>query len=630
MKSRLLHCVTLISLLPVSAIAQDDPVSSRRIYLDEFRPKAELKVTEHPLKRAKVPCVNVHSHPGKLSDAEIDEMVQVMDEANIAVSVSLDGRVGIFAEHHQKLTRRHPGRFVVFLRMDYQGDGDKDDPKTWDVHKPGYGQRMADHLSEAVRLGASGLKLTKELGLFLRDPSGKLIKPDDPRFDPVWQRAGELGIPVLWHCADPIAFFRPTNEHNERWEELHRHPEWSFHGKDFPTHQKLIDGRNRVIARHPKTKFICAHMADIPEDLKKLGRYLEKYPNMSVEIAARVAELGRQPYTARRFFMKYADRILFGTDGVPPMSELIPHWRFLETWDENFPYEDNPFPPQGLWNIHGIGLPDAVLWKIYHENAARLIPGVSKAVATYVSKNVKLPDQENFHLFLLVGQSNMAGRGKVTKADRVGNPRVLALGEDGRWKVATDPLHFDKPNIVGVGLSRSFANAIADSDPTVTIGLIPCAVGGSPISAWEDGGYHESTKTHPYDDAMPRARHALQYGVLKGILWHQGESDSKPGAAEVYEQKLHTLIARFREELEEPNVPFIAGQMGQFAERPWSDAKKLVDRVHRKLPDTIPHTAFVNSNGLKHKGDKVHFGADSYRILGKRFAEQYLKLISQQ
>lgn len=366
----------------------DDPVAPtrpRRIYLDEFRPTPMLKTAEHILKRAKFPCVNVHSHPGKLTDAEIDEMVQVMDEANIAISVSLDGgQSGTpFADHYHRLMARHPNRFVVFQRMNYIGDGRPDDPATWDVHRPGFGMRMADRLSEAVRQGASGLKLLKDLGLTLKDPQGKLIPPDDPRFDPVWARAGELGVPVLWHCADPIAFFTPTDERNERWEELYRHPEWSFYGEGFPSHQELIDARNRVIARHPQTTFICAHMADLPEDLAKLGQYLDAFPNMHVEIAARVAELGRQPYTARKFFLKYADRILFGTDGVPPESELIPHFRFLETWDENFPYEDNPFPPQGPWNIYGLGLPDEVLRKVYNENAARLIPTMAEKLKKY-------------------------------------------------------------------------------------------------------------------------------------------------------------------------------------------------------------------------------------------------------
>jgi hypothetical protein len=376
--------------------ADDAPERGPRLYLDEFRPRSELKAPEHHLTRAKFPCVNVHTHPGKLSPAEIDEMVAVMDDANIAVSVSLDGRAGpAFATHYQALTSRHPDRFVVFVRMDYIGDGDPDDPSTWAVHRPDYGAWMADRLTEAVRQGAAGLKLLKDLGLGVRDSDGKLISPDDPRFDPVWQRAGELGIPVLWHCADPIAFFKPIDEYNERWEELYRHPEWSFHGKDFPEHQELIDARNRVIARHPETNFICAHMADVPEDLAKLDSYLERWPNMYVEIAARVAELGRQPFTARKFFLKHADRILFGTDGVPPVTELNPHWRFLETRDEHFPYEDNPFPPQGFWNIYGLGLPDDVLRKVYYENAARLIPGVEECLQAYAAAPASKRDDSN-------------------------------------------------------------------------------------------------------------------------------------------------------------------------------------------------------------------------------------------
>lgn len=359
----------------------------RRIYLDEFRPTSVLKTDEHLLERAKFPCVNVHTHPGKLSPEELDEMVRVMDESNIAISVSLDGRAGAaFSDHYHLLKSRHPHRFAVFVRMDYIGEGSADDPDTWDVHQPGFGLRMADRLTEAVRQGACGLKLLKDLGLYLKDREGSLIAPDDPRFDPVWERAGELGIPVLWHVADPISFFRPIDERNERWEELYRHPEWSFFGDEFPAHQQLIDARNRVIQRHPQTTFICAHMADLPEDLQKLGSYLDRYPNMNVEIAARISELGRQPYSARKFMIQYADRILFGTDGVPPKSELIPHFRFLETFDEYFPYEDNPFPPQGLWNIYGIGLPDDVLRKVYYENAQRLIPGVREMLAAQQSQ----------------------------------------------------------------------------------------------------------------------------------------------------------------------------------------------------------------------------------------------------
>lgn len=379
----------LVALFALKGGDADDspPERSRRIYLDEFRPTAELKAPATLLTRAKFSCINVHTHPEKLTDAELDEMVVAMDAGNIAVSVSLDGRVGArFVEHQARLKARHPDRFVVFVRMDYIGAGQAEDSATWDVQRPDFGIRMADRLTEAVRQGASGLKLLKDLGLEVRDPAGRLISPDDPRFDPVWERAGELGVPVLWHCADPVAFFRPIDERNERWEELHRHPEWSFYGRDFPTHQALIDARQRVIGRHPQTQFICAHMADIPEDLAQLGRLLDAHPNMHVEIAARISELGRQPFSARKFFLHYADRILFGTDGVPPTSELDPHWRFLESWDEYFPYEDNPFPPQGLWNIYGLGLPDDVLRKVYHENASRLIPGVREALQRHAER----------------------------------------------------------------------------------------------------------------------------------------------------------------------------------------------------------------------------------------------------
>lgn len=379
----------------------EDPLANRRIYLDEFRPKAELRAEEHLLTRAKFPCVNVHTHPDSLPDDEVAEMVQVMDSSNIAVSVSLDGKAGPkLTEQLQRFSVKYPGRFVIFVRMDFIGDGNPDDPSTWVMHRPDFGLRMADKLSEAVKLGAGGLKLLKDLGLKHKDLQGRLIAPDDKRFDPVWQRAGELGVPVLWHCGDPVAFFRKGDATNERWEELHRHPEWGFQDVDLshlppPTelpagvpaaHRQLIEARNRVIARHRKTQFICAHMADIPEDLALLERYLTQYPNMHVEISARVSELGRQPYTARKFFLKHADRILFGTDGVPPLSELDPHWRFLETFDENFPYEDNPFPPQGFWNIHGIGLSDEVLRKVYSENAARLIPAVKRALEMRISE----------------------------------------------------------------------------------------------------------------------------------------------------------------------------------------------------------------------------------------------------
>jgi hypothetical protein len=237
-----------------------------------------------------------------------------------------------------------------------------------------------------------------------------------------------------------------------------------------------------------------------------------------------------------------------------------------------------------------------------------------------------LPSKETFHLFLLIGQSNMAGRGVVTPDDTKTHPRVLALTKGGQWEPAADPIHFDKPAAVGVGLGRTFGMTIAEAMPGVTIGLIPCAVGGSPIDAWQPGAFYPPTKSHPWDDALRRARLALQAGTLKGILWHQGESDANAELAPKYEAKLHDLIARLRAELRAPNVPFIAGQLGQFPDNPWNALKRQVDQVHRNLPRAVPHTAFVSSEGLKHKGDKVHFDAESYRELGRRYARAYLEL----
>lgn len=238
---------------------------------------------------------------------------------------------------------------------------------------------------------------------------------------------------------------------------------------------------------------------------------------------------------------------------------------------------------------------------------------------------VPLPAKENFHLFLLVGQSNMAGRGEVTPEDQRPDSRVLMLNKEGRWVPAVDPMHFDKPS-VGVGLGRTFGLEIAKATPGVTIGLIPCAVGGSPIETWEPGAFDEATKTHPWDDAMARARLALPAGTLKGILWHQGESDSTPERAGLYGERLHALIARFRAELAAPAVPFIAGQMGIFPDSPWSAEKTIVDRVHQDLPAQVKGTAFVSAAGLTDKGDKVHFDAASYRELGKRYAAAFLAM----
>ncbi len=382
--------VCLIALmLATPALAEPalDGEDGRNLALDRFQPKSMLRLPDRQTPRAKFPVVDVHVHPRlKLRSVpeQLDEFVRVMDQQNIAVCVSLDGQLGEALEEHKKyLWTKYRDRFVIFANIDWRGDGQKDDPSSWACHRPEFGRRMARALADAKQRGAVGLKVFKQLGLGYRNPDGSLIAVDDRRWDPIWEACGKLGMPVLIHTADPVAFFQPIDRFNERWEELHRHPDWSFAGDEFPSHDELLAARNRVIERHPQTTFLGAHVANYPENLAEVGRWLDKYPNLYVEIAARIAELGRQPYTAREFFLKYSDRILFGTDGPRPPGRLTPHWRMLETQDEYFTYAENQYPPQGLWSIYGLHLPDEVLRKVYSENAVRLIPGIKERLEKF-------------------------------------------------------------------------------------------------------------------------------------------------------------------------------------------------------------------------------------------------------
>jgi predicted TIM-barrel fold metal-dependent hydrolase len=298
-----------------------------------------------------------------------------MDRNKIAVCVSLDGQLGdSFGEHAAYLWTKYPQRFAIFANIDWRGDGREAEPATWACQREDFARHTAQQLHEAKQLGACGVKIFKEFGLGYRNPDGSLVKIDDPRWDPIWQACGKLGLPVLIHTGDPAAFFLPIDETNERWEELHRRPEWSFPADRYPPREELLAARNRVIERHPNTTFIGAHVANNSEDLATVAEWLTKYPNLHVDFASRIGELGRQPYTARRFFMEYSDRILFSTDGPWPEERIRLYWRFLETWDEYFPYSEKDFPPQGFWNIYGLGLPDDVLQKVYYQNALRLIP----------------------------------------------------------------------------------------------------------------------------------------------------------------------------------------------------------------------------------------------------------------
>lgn len=380
----LLMCSSVLADEPRFAREELDGRDGRPLALERFRPEPQLRTEQTEITRAKFPVVDVHVHPRmrlRHDPERLDDFVRVMDEHNVALAVSLDGGLGDAFDEHLAYLAPHANRFLVFANIDWRGAGDRDDPATWDCHRPGFARRTARRLADARERGAVGLKVFKMFGLGYRNPDGSLIAIDDPRWDPIWAACGELGLPVIMHTGDPVAFFEPIDERNERWEELSRHPDWSFHGVDptgreWPSHDSLLAARNRVIERHPETTFIGAHMANYPENLAQVDAWLVEYPNLVVEISSRIAELGRQPYTAREFFLKHQDRIMFGTDGPRSGGRLLPHWRFFETRDEYLRYAENPFPPQGLWRIHGLGLPDEVLEKLYHENAARIIPGV--------------------------------------------------------------------------------------------------------------------------------------------------------------------------------------------------------------------------------------------------------------
>lgn len=346
--------------------------------LQEFRPRSMLVVPETRVERARFPVVDVHVHPtfrvrraGGIphgeevrASATPADLLTLMDRRNVRTLVNLTGGVGSgLAETVRTFQQPHPDRFVVFTEPSYDR-----------IVEPGYAAWQADELARAKRAGARGLKILKVLGLYLREQvtTGPLVKIDDPRFDPMWEACGALGLPVAIHVSDPTAFFLPIDRHNERYEELHRHPDWSFHGKDYPSDAELLAARDRVLARHPKTTFIGLHVGHASENLASAAAALDRFPNLHVEIAARIGELGRQPRASQRFFDRYQDRILFGTDG--PQDALYPiYFRFLETEDEYFEYSPGPVPSQGRWRIYGLGLQDAILKKVYSDNAERVL-----------------------------------------------------------------------------------------------------------------------------------------------------------------------------------------------------------------------------------------------------------------
>ncbi|QNF32869.1 amidohydrolase [Adhaeribacter swui] len=344
-------------LLVFTAQAQE----KANLRLLDWRPRSELVVPQTEITKPKFPVIDIHNHLGSLEKTE--EFLKEMDKAGVTAAVSLDGhsKDDFFKKHLKKSAEVSKDRFLVFFAPDWER-----------IDEPNFGQKEAKRLTEAVKLGARGIKVYKRLGLTVKDKTGKVVPVDDARLDPIWAKCGELGIPVLMHVSDPVAFFKPIDQYNERYDELAGHPEWGYYGNNFPSKEEILAQRNRVLARHPKTIFIGAHVANLPENLGVVSQWLDEFPNLYVEIGARISELGRQPVTARKFMIKYQDRVLFGTDTQPSFNAYKIYYRFLETADEYFDPAGGHHL-QGRWMIYGLQLPDEVLEKVYNKNAQKIL-----------------------------------------------------------------------------------------------------------------------------------------------------------------------------------------------------------------------------------------------------------------
>ena len=338
--------------------------------LSNYKPRSKLVVPTHPVLKPRFPVVDAHNHLDgfmpHIAKMPVSEILAIMDESGTRVYVDLDGGWGedILNRHLDRYKAAAPDRFMIFGGVDWS---------QWPVQGNGFAEWAAGRLREQAARGAQGLKIWKPFGLHVRDPQGQLARINDRRLDSIWETAAELHLPVMIHVADPVAFFDPVDEHNERWEELQANPDWAFTSPPFPPFFSILEDLAHLIEDHPLTTFISAHVGCYAENLGWVGALLDRCPNFNIDISARIAELGRQPYTARRFFLNHAERILFGTDMGPDVEGSRIMYRFLETEDEYFRYGDSEVPGQGRWNIYGINLPEDVLKKVYHANALRVL-----------------------------------------------------------------------------------------------------------------------------------------------------------------------------------------------------------------------------------------------------------------
>jgi uncharacterized protein len=353
---------------PVSPAPPETPPAEPAMSFEEYEPRSTLVVPEHPVTRAKYPFIDVHNHQRstEMTAEQVAELVAAMDGLNMKVMVNLSGGSSErFQKGQANLAGRHPSRFVQFANVDF----DK-------ISEPNFGENAARQLEADVKNGARGLKIFKNLGMFVKDKDGRRVRTDDPRIDPVWAKCAELGIPVLIHTGEPVAFWQPMDRFNERWLELKQFPNRRRDSPEFASFEQTMAEQHNVFRKHPKTTFINAHLGWFGNDLGRLGKLMDELPNMYTEIGAVLHELGRQPRFAREFLIRHQDRVLFGKDIWEP-TEYHTYFRTLETADEYFPYYRKR---HAFWSLYGLDLPDEVLKKLYYKNALRIIPGIDKSM----------------------------------------------------------------------------------------------------------------------------------------------------------------------------------------------------------------------------------------------------------
>lgn len=345
---------------------------AQSVRLSEYTPISRLEVKHTAVPRPKYPAFDFHMHFGSLllgddyaGKYDMGQVVSTLKENGVTGAVNLDGFYGDSLDRMLDKVGEHRNFVHTFGSVDLDR-----------FEEPNFETYVYKTIRDGKSKGIEGLKFWKILGLSVQDRQGAYLRPDDPRLACIWQCAAEEALPVLIHLADPVAFFQPTDHRNERYEELGAHPDWSFAHEKYYRFGDLMEMQERLIAGNPKTTFVVAHVGSHAENLEAVSRWLDAYPNMNVDIADRIAELGRQPYSCKAFIEKYADRVFFGTDSTPLNLRNYPaYYQFLETLDEYFPYDVGAAAPrQGRWNIYGLGLSDGALQKIYAGNAKRLLP----------------------------------------------------------------------------------------------------------------------------------------------------------------------------------------------------------------------------------------------------------------